>query len=759
MKKLGLFFVFLMISYASVSLKNAQAASEKFHVNRILIEGNIRVERETILSQADLKIGQDYTYDQLDQALKSLYNSGFFADAALKIEGSTLVIKIKENPIVNQVQIEGNDKLSDDILKSEMQLRPRRTYTLSRLRIDTQRIQDLYRLKGHFAAIVTPEIIQRDQNRVDVIFNVKEGEPTIIRQIFFIGNKKFDHAKLESVIHTKETRWYRFFTSEDNYDPDRLIYDRELLRKFYLEHGYADFQIKSAVAELTPDQKEFFITFTLQEGERYKIGKIDLATSLKKIDLKALRKVITFNSDDWYSSKDIEKTIAALSDALGNMGYAFVDVEPTIIKNEKDRKLDLTFTIQEGPRVYINKIRILNNERTDDEVIRREIRFDEGDAFNTNILKDSEKRIKDLGYFKKVTIQKHPGNAPDLIDIDYTVEEEPTGELSVGAGYSNADGPLIDFRGAEHNFRGKGQDLRAGVTLSKRRQEYDIGFTEPYFLNRELSAGFDIFRVDHKRYQDSSFDQEIMGLSFTLGYNLSDYVSQVWSYRIQSDNVDRIRPEASKYVYEQKGKKLLSAISQEIAYDRRDSKVNPTTGYVVGFSNDLAGVGGDIFYLKNQIRGAYYYSFSDDIVVSVSGRAGYMFGLKGRKTRIADRYVLGGESLRGFEAGGVSPRDVKTEDNLGGEKFYSASLEGIFPIGLPSEFNIKGAAFTDIGSVWGCRFKGPDIFDKSKLRSSVGLGIRWKSPMGPIKIDVAVPVTKAKADQKQLILFGFSSRF
>lgn len=758
MKKSWLSFVLGIVICAYSCSAKARAALEQFYIQNIRIEGNIRIERETILSQIDLKMEQNHTHEELDRALKNLYATGFFADASLRVDGSTLVIQVKENPIVSQIQFEGNDKLSDDILKAELQLRPRQIYTLSRLRNDTQRIQDLYRLKGHFAAVVTPEIIKRDQNRVDVVFNIKEGNPTIVRRIFFIGNKKFDHSKLESTIQTKETRWYRFFTSDDNYDPDRLAYDRELLRKFYLEHGYADFQVKSAVAELTPDQKEFFITFTLQEGERYKFGKIDVKTSLKKIDLNALRKVITFSSDDWYSSKDVEKTISALTDALGNMGYAFVDVQPDIVKDEKSRLLQVTFHIQEGPRVYVNKIRIFQNDRTDDEVVRREMRFYEGDAFNTAILKDSEKRIKDLGFFKKVTINKKPGSAPDLVDLDVQVEEERTGELSFGAGFSTADGPLADAKFAEHNFRGKGQDLRVGLTLAKRRQEYDIGFTEPYFMNRELTAGFDIYRVTRTRFQDAPYDQQINGLSFHLGYQLSEYVSQVWGYRIQTDNVNHIRQNASRYVREQAGNKLVSAVSQEISYDRRDSKVNPTMGYVIGFGNDLAGLGGNISFLKNQIRGAWYYPVFDDTVIEVRGRYGIMFGL-GRKTRIADRYILGGESLRGFESGGVSPRDTKTLDPLGGQQFYTAGVEMTFPIGLPNELGVKGAFFSDVGSIWQSKERGSTVFDKPSLRVSVGGGLRWKSPMGPIKIDFAQAVLKEKVDRTQLVLFGFSSRF
>jgi outer membrane protein insertion porin family len=727
-------------------------------IQDIQIQGNQRIEKETILAQIDLMPGKGYSQEEIDQALKSLFSSGLFADARLEIKGQTLIIHIKENPIVNQVVIEGNDKLSDDILKGELQLRPRQVYTLTRLRNDTQRIQDLYRLKGHFAAVVTPQIIKREQNRVDVVFEVKEGHATVVRKIFFIGNKKFSESKLESAIQTKETRWYRFFTSDDTFDSDRLSYDKELLRKFYLEHGYADFQIKSAVAELTPDREEFFITFTLEEGERYQLGDVKISSDFKGIDIKALEKKISFSSGAWYSNKDVENTINLLVDELGSLGYAFVDIQPQIKKNTDKHLLDITFVIQEGPKVYINRINIIGNDRTDDEVIRRELELYEGDAFNSNKMKHSEKRIKDLGFFKKVTLAKQPSDSPDKTDIKIEIEEDRTGELSFGGGFSTADGPLADIRFAEHNFRGKGQDLRAGVTYAKHRQEYSFGLTEPYFLGRELMAGFDVYRVTRTRYLDASYDQQVHGISLLTGYMLSENLSQLWNYTIQSDKVTNVKESASRFLRAQARNSVLSGIGHTLTYDRRDSKIDPTTGYTLSLNNEVAGLGGSIKYFKNQASGSHFYSFSDDWILETSARYGIMVGL-GKKTRIADRYILGGDTLRGFSPGGVSPRDRTTKDALGGHQFYSGSLELTFPLGLPNEFGVKGAAFSDAGSVWQSKEKGPEVFDNKKPRASVGVGLRWKSPMGPLRIDIAKTIAKNKLDEKQVILFGFSSRW
>lgn len=745
-------FVFLMISEGKISFASTL-------IQNIQIQGNQRIEKETILAQIDLIPGKMHSQEEIDQALKNLFASGLFADARLESKGSSLIIHVKENPIVNQVVIEGNDKLSDEILKSELQLRPRQVYTLTRLRNDTQRIQDLYRLKGHFAAVVTPQIIKREQNRVDVVFDVKEGHATVVRKIFFIGNKKFSESKLESAIQTKETRWYRFFTADDTFDSDRLAYDKELLRKFYLEHGYADFQIKSAVAELTPDREEFFITFTLEEGERYQIGDVKISSDFKGLDTTALAKKIPFASGNWYSNKDVEKTLNLLVDELGSLGYAFVDIQPHLQKNIDKHLLDINFIIQEGPKVYINSIDIIGNDRTDDDVIRRELELDEGDAFNSNKMKHSEKRIKDLGFFKKVTVTKQPSDSPDKADIKIEIEEDRTGELSFGGGFSTADGPLADIRFAEHNFRGKGQDLRVGVTYSKRRQEYSFGLTEPYFLGRELMAGFDVYRMTRTRYQDASYDQQIHGLSLLMGYMLSENLSQLWTYTIQSDKVDHLRKNASRFIQAQPRNSTLSSITHTLTYDRRDSKIDPTMGYSISLSNEFAGLGGTLKYLKNQISGSHFYSFSDDWVLETSARYGIMVGF-GKKTRIADRYILGGDTLRGFSPGGVSPRDKisKDKDALGGHQFYSGSVELTFPIGLPNEFGVKGATFTDVGSVWHSKEKGPEVFDSKKPRASVGFGVRWKSPIGPLRIDIAKTIAKNKLDEKQVILFGFSTR-
>ena len=577
---------------------NSHSVVAEGPLRSIQIQGNQRVERETVLAQLDLSIGQTPDGEALNDALKRLFRSGLFMDAHLRVEGGNLIVTVAENPIVNQVELEGNDEISDEILKGELTLRPRQVYTLSRVKADTKRLQDIYRIKGHFSAIVMPKIIKRDQNRVDIIFEIQEGEKTSVRDIFFVGNKKYGNSKLESVIQTKESRWYRFFNNDDNYDPDRLAYDRELLRKFYLEHGYADFVVRSAVAELTPDKKEFFITFTLHEGDRYTFGALDVRSDLPDVDAQSFKKYITMSEGDWYSTKAVELTTLKMTDALGNHGYAFVDVRPKVEKDQEKKTVSLIFEIQEGPKVYIDRITVKGNDRTDEEVIRRELRFYEGDAFNTNNQKISEQRLKNLGYFKKVTLRREPSREPDKVNIIVEVEEDTTGELSFGGGYSTTDGPLANVSFSETNFRGKGQALNVGFTFAKRRQEFNIGFTEPYFMGRDISAGFDIYRTRQNKYYDAGFDQKTIGVRFRAGYALSDYWSQGWSYTLQREEIDGIESNASRFIFEQKGTSVLSSVGHNILYDRRDNRINPTEGYFAGLGNEFAGLGGNVRYLR-----------------------------------------------------------------------------------------------------------------------------------------------------------------
>ncbi|HET8727930.1 MAG TPA: outer membrane protein assembly factor BamA, partial [Alphaproteobacteria bacterium] len=487
-------------------------------IQDIRVEGTQRIEPATVLSYLTVQPGEPFTTAGLDASLESLFATGLFADVVLRRDGQVLVVSVTENPIINRIAFEGNRRLNDDALEAEVQLRPRVVYTRTRVQNDVTRILELYRRSGRFAATVEPKVIQLDQNRVDLVFEIDEGPLTGVRRISFVGNQAFSDARLREQLQTEESRWWRFLTTSDTYDPDRLAFDRELLRRYYLSEGYADFRIVSAVAELTPDREDFFITFTVEEGERYRFGEIDLTATLPNVDVETLRAEITTQPGNWYSSDEVEETIASLTEALANQQYAFVDIQPLITRNREENLINITYEINEGPRVFVERINVTGNVRTVDQVIRREMQLVEGDPFNAAKLRRSETNIRNLGFFESVSVTAAPGSAPDQTVVDVDVAEQATGELSIGAGFSTEDGPLADFGIRERNLLGRGQSLALSFTISGESQELDLSFTEPYFLQKDLSAGFDVFHVTRDNQDESSYDETRTGLGLRMGY-------------------------------------------------------------------------------------------------------------------------------------------------------------------------------------------------------------------------------------------------
>ena len=489
-------------------------------IEDIRVEGNQRIEAATIRSYMVVAIGEPFDPATLDQSLKNLFATGLFDDVALRREGSVLVVNVVENPIINRIAFEGNRRLDDETLSNEVQLRPRVVYTRSRVQNAVGRILELYRRNGRFAATVEPKVIELEQNRVDLVFEINEGPLTDVARIVFIGNEAFDDGELRGVIQTKEAAWWRFLTSDDTYDPDRLAFDQELLRRFYLARGYADFNVGSAIAELTPDGRKFVITFTVDEGEQYDFGEIGLESRLRDLEPEQLRELLETETGEVYNADQVEASVTALTEEVGKLGYAFVDVEPVPQKQEAERVIDLNYVINEGSRVYIERIDITGNLRTLDRVIRREFRVDEGDAFNTALLRRSRQRIENLGYFERVEMNTRPGSSPDKTNIEVAVSERSTGELSFGAGFSTSDGPLGDIRLTERNLLGRGQSVSAEFTISGRTQQLDLSFTEPYFLDRDLAVGFDLFRRTTDFQSEGSFDQKSTGGTLRASYPL-----------------------------------------------------------------------------------------------------------------------------------------------------------------------------------------------------------------------------------------------
>jgi len=747
-----LFFIML----AAPSLAQAQGGDT---IRQIKVEGTQRIEPSTVLSYISIQAGDRFDGVKLNRALKALFATGLFADVSLYQEGRDLVVVVVENPIINEIAFEGNEKIKKDALMAEVQLRPRTVLTRTKVQADVSRLQELYRLSGRFSASIEPKIIKLDQNRVNLVFEISEGPQTLISRIVFLGNKRFDDGDLQRVIRSREDRWWRIWSGADKYDPDRVAFDRETLRKFYLEHGYADFVVESAIAELSPDRKHFYVTFTLSEGERYKVGKIDVKSNLKDLDGETLRSVLTFKSGEWYKASAIENSVNKLTDELGNRQYAFVDVVPTVERRRDAREIDISFTINEGSKVFVENININGNVRTMDEVIRREMQLVEGDPFNAARLKRSEQKLRNLTYFENVQVKTARGSTPDKTNIDINVAEKSTGELSLGGGYSTSDGVLGEFRIRERNFLGKGQDLTLATTLSTRRSQFDFSFTEPYFLNRDLSFGVDAFHIV-RDYQDySSYDSRRTGGGLRLGYPLSENLRHDLGYRYDITEIENVDPTASLFIKRQEGRRKTSALNHKLTYDTTDNRLEPTEGIVARLENEVAGIGGDARYLRTRVGATAYYPVRDKWVLSLLAETGYIFGFGGEDLRINERFFIGGTTLRGFEESGIGPRDTATDDALGGNFFGRGSVELEFPSGLPDDLGVRLRTFSDFGLLKKVDESGPGIDQSDLIRVTAGVGISWRSPFGPVRMDFAVPVVKEDFDKDEFFRFSFGTRF
>ena len=757
---------------SAIALSTGAMAQEAFDggiIREIRVEGSQRIESATVQSYLTVRPGDGFDPDKIDQSLKSLFATGLFADVSIRREGGVMLVQVVENPIINRIAFEGNKRIKTEDISPEVQLRPRTVYTRTRVQNDVERIQELYRRKGRFAARIEPKIVQLEQNRVDLIFEIEEGQMTGVQAINIVNNNVFDDDELREIMVTKESRWWRFLSSNDNYDPERLRYDQEQVRRHYLRNGYADFKVLTSVAELTPDREEFFITMTVDEGKRYKFGKITIQSDIPDIDITPLYEAINAYQGEWYNGDKIEESITALTNRLGDLQYAFVEIDPLLDRNQEDQTIDLIFELKESPRVFVERIDIIGNYNTLDKVIRREMLLVEGDPFSVSKVKRSEQRIKDLGYFldSGVEVKTEEGSSRDQSVITVEVEEQPTGEIQLGAGYSSTDGALLDFSIRQRNLLGKGQDLRLSTLLSSRSFEVDLGFTEPYFLDRDLAAGVDLFRVVRDNRDTISYDLESTGIVLRAGYPLSEKLRQRISYSLVQNKIDNIYFGSSLFLQDQLGTTITSSVESQLLYDERDSKIEPTSGYYALWSVEFAGVGGDTRYLRNRVTAGQYWEPFEEVVLGLTTEAGYIWGM-GRDLRINDRFFIGGDTLRGFEIGGIGPRNVpdpnnpENSDALGGTIFSRASLEMTTKLGLPDELGVKAHAFYDAGTLTGAK-ETPgvgDVFrDSHKIRMSAGVGVSWKSPFGPIRLDLAKPIAKEPYDQTETLKFSFGTRF
>ncbi len=750
-------------------------APESGVVNRILVQGNQRIDQTTVLSYLPIQPGDTINDVILDVAIRTLDRTQLFADVQVGLQpNGDLVVRIVENPIINQVVFEGNGAISEDKLREEVTISPRGIYTRARVQEDVGKIIELYRLSGRISANVTPKLVQLEQNRVDVIFEIDEGPETGVQSITFLGNSAYSDSELREVMVTKQTQWWRLFTKNDNYDPGRLDYDREQLRKFYTNRGYYDFRITSAVAELAPDDSAFAMTLTVDEGDKYNFGDIQVVTENERLNADFLELLLPIRTGDLYESDKIESSVDALTFAAGSAGYAFVDINPTYRPNPETDTIDVTFNVSEGQRVYVDRINIIGNTRTIDPVIRRELMVTEGDAFNRTLLERSRNNLRALGFFKEVTIDEARGAAPDRSVVNVTVEEQPTGELSVGAGFSSVDSFVVNLGISERNFRGRGQNVVARVEWGSLRQQIDFRFTEPRFLGRDIGAGFDVFHSRYDFQEESSFDYRSTGAGVRLGFPINGYSRLQMRYFIKDDEIlvptgyCGVSGAGSSALCEQVGASLNSSVGYTLLIDRRNDPVRATRGWTGSLRQDFAGIGGDVNYVKTEADASIYYGITPSWIVSVSGSTGYVTGWSGDAIRINDRFFKGGNSFRGFENAGMGPRDLATNDALGGNFYAVGSVELTVPNGLPAQYGIKTSLFADVGTLgvlddrYTLGTNGlPDtsIVDDLSLRASAGLSVHWRSPMGPIRFDFSQILSNEEYDRTETFRFSTSTQF
>jgi len=754
---------------------HAQAGGGR--IESIVVTGNQRIEPATLVSYLTVQVGDPFDPAALDESLKRLFATGLFSDVSFNRRGNTLIIEVVENPIINRIVFEGNDTLDNEELSEEVQLRPRIVFTRAKVRADVERMLNLYRRSGRFAAVIEPTVVQLPQNRVDLIFEISEGPKSKIRQVNFLGNKSFSDSELKDQIATQEARWWKFFASNDSFDPDRQAFDREQIRRFYLDNGYADFRVVSATAELTPDREDFIVTFVVDEGDIYHFGEVEIESEIPDINPLFFRGFLGMREGDLYSLQNITDTVDRLTNAAGVLGFAFVNIRPIPRLDRETRTVDLTFQVMQAPRVYVERVKIQGNVRTRDEVVRREFRLVEGDAFNLSLMERSRARIQRLGFFSEVEIEQLPGSQPDRLVLDVSLEEDATGELSLGAAFSSLENFIFQFSISERNLMGKGQTLRLNFSLSSLRNEIDIGFTEPFFLGRNISAGIDLFRISLDQSLDNSFRTVSTGTSLRLGLGIAERTVLALRYSLRQDKIsEQFGQFGSRFIQDSIGTNVTSLLGYTLIYDSLNNPRRPTSGQRVNFSQDLAGLGGDIFYLRSRIDYNNFFRLPFDFIGRFGAEGGFIKGL-GKDVRINDRFFLGGPRARGFDVVGVGPAAVALDSDgnplegdqnrvfIGGEAFYLGTAELFLPLGnAAQELGVQASVYAQAASLFELSgttsFPGERVFgDTASPRFSIGIGVAWESPFGPFRVDFAKTLNDQPFDDTQTFQFNVGTSF
>ena len=828
----------------------APRAATSGTIRSISVTGAERLESETIRSYANLSPGQTYTAETLDTALKDLYATELFADVQfLGADTGAIVIQVRENPVINRIVLEGNKRIKDDKIQPEIRLAPRQIFTRSKARADVERIIELYKRQGRFAATVEPKIVQLDQNRVDLVFEITEGDKSKVRAINILGNEQFSDGRLQKEMFTKEAGGVLgFFKSNDSYDPDRLAADQQKLRAFYLTQGYADFRVVSALAELTPDRRDFVITYVVEEGARYKFGTVEASSELRDFTPAQITALMKIRSGDWFDAKQVEDTVTGLTEVAGVKGYAFADISPRYNRDAEKRLMNITIEVGESQRAYVERIDIQGNTVTRDKVIRREFRVNEGDAFNTIRVKRSQDRIQSLGFFQdKLEVKQSPGSTPDQVVLGVDVEEKATGELQLSAGYSSLESLVLSASLAQRNFMGKGQTANAGINWSRYSRSAQVGFTEPYLFDKAILLGGDIYRRDLNSFNDNNgnrettYSQTSTGGGLRLGFPVSEFISFGTRYGLVADRITLSRSNffsdtdndgdiecdeslAGAYLCDELGRRLTSSLSYTLIFDNTNG-IRATRGQRLSLNQDFAGLGGDVKYLRSRLDATKYFSLPKGFIFSAHAEGGYIHPLQDARRenqdaiRITDRFF--GAQMRGFDIRGIGPRVRRTpfdatdtlvpaeaieSDALGGRAYYMGRAELEFPLSSKlRSLGLRPSAFVDIGSVWNlttpalepgffgtcvaprvdppgvtppseriiasgstCRegftrvnngFQEEFIGNSPRPRLSVGIGVNWISPFGPLRIDLARALLKQEGDDTKLFSFNVGTQF
>ncbi|GAA4114524.1 outer membrane protein assembly factor BamA [Aminobacter aganoensis] len=756
----------------------AVSAAEAAVVNRVEVRGNQRVDADTVRNYISIKPGKSFSNADIDEAVKALFGSGLFSDVRINQVGSTLVVQVSEYQVVNNVLFQGNKKLKDAALGGAVQLKPRGAFSQAALEADAQAIKEAYKRVGRDDVTVGTNVMDLGENRVNVVFEINEGGRTKIAAVNFVGNDAYGDRRLADVISTKRSSFLSFMLRDDIYDEDRLRADEEALRRFYFNRGYADFQVVSAFGELDEATNQYTITITVDEGQRYTFGDVTVESTIPEVDGATLQSLVETRKGDVYSAKDVEDSIIAITENVAGKGYAFAKVTPRGDRNFESRTINVVYTVDQGAKAYVERIEIRGNERTRDFVIRREFDVSEGDAFNQVLIQRAKKRLEALNFFERVEVSTAPGSQPDQVVLVVDLVEKSTGEFSIGAGYSTGGdnaGPSVEGSITERNFLGRGQFIKFSAGGGKNSRDYSFSFTEPYFLGRRIAAGFDVFRQTRK-YDE--YESDVTGGTIRFGLPITDNISTQLAYNLSQEEYaidedcltggvyDSAKCDISQAIRDavEDSPWIKSSVSGTLVYNTIDDMKNPHGGIYANFTTEVAGLGGDAKFVKVTGRASYYQTLSEelDIVGLVSAGGGHIQGFGDDGLRVFDHFKNNDRMIRGFKYNGIGPYDNDTDDHLGGTTYFNASAEAQFPIPVvPESFGLRGAVFADAATLYGSKVENVTnlVSTDMQWRASVGIGLLWASPFGPLRIDYAVPVQKEDTDDTQEFNFGISTRF